>query len=85
VSVSIGRDSRAVHYAIDDDGPGVASAESDQIFEPGARGRLGLTNGSSGAGLGLALARRLARGVDGNVEVVADLGRGRFVVTLPAG
>ncbi len=85
VRVSIDRDSRSVRYSIDDDGPGVDAAESEHIFEPGVRGKLGLVNGGSGAGLGLALARRLARGVDGNVEAVTGAGRGRFVVTLPAG
>jgi len=85
VRVSIDRDSRAVRYSIEDDGPGVDATEREQIFEPGLRGRLGLANGNSGAGLGLALSRRLARGVDGDVEAVAGSGHGRFVVTLPAG
>jgi signal transduction histidine kinase len=84
IRVSIDRDRRAVYYAIEDDGPGVAAGEQERIFEPGVRGRLGLANGTAGAGLGLALARRLARGVDGNVEAAADAGHGRFVVTLPA-
>jgi len=85
IRVSIDRDSRAVRYAVDDDGPGIAVAEREEIFEPGTRGRLGRENGTDGAGLGLALARRLARGVDGDVEAVAGVGAGRFVVTLPAG
>jgi signal transduction histidine kinase len=85
VKVSIDRNSRAVRYSIDDDGPGVDAAEQEHIFEPGVRGRVGLADGGAGAGLGLALARRLARGVDGNVEAVAAAGHGRFVVTLPAG
>jgi len=85
IRVSIERDSLAVRYAIEDDGPGVADEERERIFEPGLRGRRGSANGSTGAGLGLSLARRLARGVDGDVEVTAGTGRGRFVVTLPAG
>jgi signal transduction histidine kinase len=84
IRVSIDRDRRSVYYAIEDDGPGVDATEQEQIFEPGVRGRLGSANGTAGAGLGLALARRLARGVDGNVEASADTGHGRFVVTLPA-
>jgi signal transduction histidine kinase len=83
IRISIDRDRRAVYYAIEDDGPGVDADEREQIFEPGIRGRLGLANGTAGAGLGLALARRLARGVDGNVEAAAGTGHGRFVVTLP--
>ena len=40
---------------------------------------------SGGAGLGLALARRLARSADGEVEAVTGNGGGRFVIRLPPG
>ena len=65
-----------------DDGPGVADAERERIFEPGVRGRA--ANGT-GAGLGLALARRLAQSVAGDIEAVPDAAGGRFVIRLPAG
>jgi signal transduction histidine kinase len=80
VRVSIERGPTAVVYAVDDDGPGVAEAERERIFEPGARG-----NGGGAAGLGLALARRLARSASGEVEAVSGTQGGRFVVRLPAG
>ena len=80
VRVSIERERSSVVYAIEDDGPGVAAEERERIFEPGARG-----TDSAGAGLGLALARRLAQSVDGEVVAEADRGGGRFVVRLPAG
>jgi signal transduction histidine kinase len=38
----------------------------------------------AGAGLGLALARRLARAASGDVEASPDRNGGRFVVRLPA-
>ena len=38
-----------------------------------------------GAGLGLSLARRLARSVDGDVIADAAAGGGRFLVRLPSG
>jgi two-component system, OmpR family, sensor kinase len=85
VRVSIDRDAGGVRYAVDDDGPGVAKDELERIFEPGARGRLGEANGDGGAGLGLSLARRLARSVTGEVEALADGEGGRFLVHLPAG
>ena len=69
----------------DGDGPGVVGDEVEQSFEPGARGTAGQSNGASGAGLGLALARRLARSANGDVEAIAGDGGGRFIVRLPAG
>ncbi len=75
--VRIVRQGSKVVYRVDDDGPGVDAAEQVAIFEPGARG--GRVE-SAGAGLGLALARRLARTASGDVTVEADT----FVVSLPA-
>ncbi len=64
-----------VRVAVHDDGPGVDADLGDRVFEPGV--------GSGGAGLGLPLARRLARSCGG--DVVAGEGPGGcFVLELPA-
>ncbi len=83
VKISIARAASSVLYSVEDDGPGVAGDELERIFEPGVRGVAG--EGNAGAGLGLALARRLARSVDGEVTVDASATGGRFVVRLPTG
>lgn len=83
ISVSIARQDSTVVYTVVDDGVGVAPDESERIFEPGVRGSAA-RNGREGAGLGLALARRLARSVNGDVEVLPQRGGGRFVVVLPS-
>jgi signal transduction histidine kinase len=83
VRVSIERRDSTVRYLVADDGPGVSQEERDRIFEPGVRGRLGEAGGPDGAGLGLSLARRLARSTTGDVEVLMGSG-GRFLVRLPA-
>ena len=83
VSVSIDRADGDVRYTIDDDGAGVSDAEREGIFEPGVRGIQGARDGD-GAGLGLALARRLARSASGDIDALAQPGGGRFVVTLPS-
>ena len=80
VSVSIDRHDGTVAYLVEDDGPGVAHDERETIFEPGRRGRAG-GDGSLGAGLGLALARRLARSVAGDVVATGE----GFRITLPRG
>jgi two-component system OmpR family sensor kinase len=85
VRVAISRADTGVVYAIEDDGPGVSAEERERIFEPGVRGAAAGVNGTSGAGLGLSLARRLARSVDGEVEAGAASEGGRFVVRLPTG
>ena len=67
-----------------DDGPGVADGARDQLFEPGSR-TVGV-NGHGGAGLGLPLARRLAKAIGGDVSLApAAAGTGaQFRVRLPA-
>jgi signal transduction histidine kinase len=83
VRVAFTRENSSVVYAIEDDGPGVEAAERERIFEPGIRGSVARPDDAHGAGLGLALARRLARSVDGDIVADADARGGRFLVTLP--
>jgi len=82
VRVAVAREGSTVLFSVDDDGPGVEDAEQETIFEPAVRGSAG-RSATSGAGLGLALARRLARAASGDV-VARPGGRGRFIVRLPA-
>jgi signal transduction histidine kinase len=83
VTLSLARSDGVVLFSVDDDGPGVAPGEAEAIFEPATRGEAGRQSGPS-AGLGLALARRLARSASGDVQVEPSAGGGRFVVRLPA-
>jgi signal transduction histidine kinase len=82
--VRVARRGSKIEYVVEDDGPGVAEGEHESIFEPGRRGRVGQRGDVNGAGLGLALSRRLARSVSGDVAAEAVDGGGRFVITLPA-
>ena len=82
VRVDVARENSSVVFAIVDDGPGVADDERERIFEPGVRGQG--ANGSAGAGLGLALSRRLARTVHGDVYAEQSETGGRFLIRLPA-
>jgi len=81
VDVHVDATAGIVDVTIADDGPGVGADEAERIFEPGVRGAT--ARDGTGAGLGLALARRLARSAGGDVTV--DPGpRGLFHVLLPA-
>ncbi|MFB6978348.1 ATP-binding protein [Streptomyces scopuliridis] len=83
----------AVEVRVIDDGPGVPETFIPSLFEPGRRAAPG--DGHDGAGLGLALARRLARAAGGDITLdTAGAGAGstpgtgpgaRFTVRLPAG
>lgn len=85
VALRVSRVDSSVIYAVEDDGPGLADDERERIFEPGVRGTAAGTLGNPGAGLGLALARRLARSVGGDVNADKAVVGARFVVRLPTG
>ena len=74
----------AIVLSVTDDGPGVAPDARERVFEPGARAPE--VNGHRGAGLGLPLARRLAKAIGGDVSLgptASDAGA-EFRVRLPA-
>ena len=66
---------------VSDDGPGFAAEDLPHVFEPLYRGDK--ARGAGGAGLGLAIARRLVQAHGGEVEAVNPPGGGaRVTVTL---
>jgi signal transduction histidine kinase len=87
VSLSAERKGKEIHLIVEDDGPGVSEDERDKIFEPGVRGSTaqGRPEGPRGAGLGLSLARRLARAASGDVELERGERGARFIIRLPSG
>jgi signal transduction histidine kinase len=68
--------------SVTDEGPGLADDEHDRVFVRFARGRAAYE--SPGAGLGLAIARGLARALGGDLEASAIVPGARFTLTLPA-
>ena len=76
LSASAGR----VRVTVRDDGPGLHPTLGERAFDPGVRGP---DEPSPGAGLGLPLARRLARSCGGDV-LLGDGPGGSFVLELPA-
>jgi signal transduction histidine kinase len=84
VHVALRRNGQSATLDVDDNGPGVPPADRERIFQrftriDEARGR---TDG--GAGLGLAIAREVARAHGGDVRCDdSPRGGARFTVTLP--
>jgi signal transduction histidine kinase len=78
IRLSAVRSARGVVLRVEDDGPGVAVQDAERIFAPGERGADG-----GGAGLGLALARRLAEAADGEVRCEGGSGGAVFRIDLP--
>ncbi|MFC3071215.1 response regulator [Phenylobacterium soli] len=64
-----------VRFTVEDTGPGVTAAERERIFEAFAQADVGRAD-PGGAGLGLAIARRLAQAMDGEVGVEDRRGGG---------
>lgn len=66
-----------------DHGPGIDPAERESIFEPFAKARAHASGTKPGVGLGLALCRRLARQLGGDLRVEPAEPGARFVLTVP--
>jgi two-component system OmpR family sensor kinase len=76
VRLRVTGEARRVLLHVVDDGEGVDPEHRQAIFEPGH------STAADGAGLGLALARRLAHSVGGEVSE-QGAGHGHFVLSLP--
>jgi len=68
-------DGQAV-VTIEDDGPGLGDIDLDALFEPFARGERSRNRETGGAGLGLTVARQVARAHGGDVVLVPRAGDG---------
>ncbi|WP_158407270.1 PAS domain-containing hybrid sensor histidine kinase/response regulator [Megalodesulfovibrio gigas] len=74
-----------VHFQVRDTGPGIPRRRQQDIFEPYTR--LQARDSVGGAGLGLAISRRLVERMGGSLSLVSTPGRGArffFSVPLPA-
>ncbi|MEM9186474.1 MAG: ATP-binding protein [Planctomycetota bacterium] len=74
----------AISVTIADTGVGISQEELPQVFDKFFRSEDPRVRGESGTGLGLSLAREIARLHGGDITVVSDVGEGSaFTVTLP--
>jgi two-component system sensor histidine kinase BaeS len=83
ISIEAGRNLDRVWIAVEDTGSGVAPEEVAHIFDPFYRGVRG-QRFPQGMGLGLAIARDIARAHGGDITLQSEVGRGsRFTIDLP--
>jgi signal transduction histidine kinase len=76
---------KSVLFTVSDNGPGIDREELPRIFDRFYRGKApALHGGIEGAGLGLAIARSVARAHGGDVRVESAPGKGStFIVEIP--
>jgi PAS domain S-box-containing protein len=85
VRVSLRRAGEMLEVAVHDTGPGIAPEQQHRIFEEFYQVENELTRTVGGTGLGLPIARRLARLMGGDVRVESVPGDGsEFVLSVPA-
>jgi signal transduction histidine kinase len=81
VGVSLGEDGGNVTFMIEDEGPGIAPADVDRVFDVY---QTKAVEEGQGTGLGLPLSRRLARLLRGELTAISRPGVGGcFVLELP--
>jgi two-component system, sensor histidine kinase len=83
--VARGDGSLHLRFVVADTGLGIAAEHREAIFEPFAAGDNSYTRRLDGAGLGLAVAKRLVEQLDGEIGFDSEAGQGStFWFTLPA-
>ena len=88
VVVSVGRENGWARLQVSDTGIGIPEQELPLVFERFHRADLARTQGSphGGAGLGLSIARQIARAHGGEIEAQSEPGKGStFVLRIPRG
>jgi two-component system OmpR family sensor kinase len=85
VGIAVQQQAEAVAVSVEDAGPGISLEDLPHVFEPFYRSAEARRRGLPGAGLGLAVARRIAAAFGGALFVESQVGKGtKFTILLPA-
>ncbi|MGH2794318.1 MAG: sensor histidine kinase, partial [Actinomycetota bacterium] len=76
IEVSLARSEAAIEVGVTDRGPGIPESERERIFERFKRLGDHMTRSQGGTGLGLYIARQLARAIGGELAVRSTAGQG---------
>ncbi|HUF49743.1 MAG TPA: ATP-binding protein [Longimicrobiales bacterium] len=84
ITVRVARDDVEAHVEVCDTGIGIEPEHLDRIFDPFWQVEQSATRRFGGTGLGLGVARKLARLLEGRLEVQSAVGKGSsFILVLP--
>lgn len=76
IELTLARSAGELTVEAHDDGPGIAPALAERVFEP-------FWSGGGGSGIGLWLVRRVVAGAGGTIRLAPSARGARFLVTLP--
>ena len=83
-TVQIARDAGQVRIVVEDEGPGIAEADLERVFEPFVRLDPSRSSDTGGTGLGLAITRSIVRSHGGDIRLEnRSTGGLRATVSLP--
>ncbi|MBN1686387.1 MAG: HAMP domain-containing histidine kinase [Spirochaetales bacterium] len=83
LEIASSQDGGLTRIFVKDRGPGIPARERTRIFEPFYRISNKLTDGVSGAGIGLAVSKMLAEKIGGKLSLERDGGGAVFKIELP--
>ena len=84
VTLSVWADAQAAHLSVVDDGPGIAPENRERVFDRFVRLDDSRARSAGGAGLGLAITRKLLEMMSGRIWVESEMGQGStFTFVLP--
>lgn len=83
ITLSVERHEQGIKIAVTDTGIGISEENQTAIFDQFAQAEANLNGKVGGVGLGLAISRKLAQLMSGDIRVESQIGKGSsFIVTL---
>ena len=85
IGLTLNEADNVVTLAVDDDGPGIAAADRERVFERFFRADSSRSRHTGGSGLGLSIVKHVAQNHGGDVRLWSQHGNGStFTIRLPA-